>query len=211
MLRRIQLGTKYVADRLIALISLVVLSPVLILIAIAVKLDDGGPILFSQKRAGLKEKPFDIWKFRTMIIDADKYLDASGMPTKDRVTRVGKFLRRTSMDELPQLFNILIADMSLVGPRPVLPEHIQRYSKEQRGRFIMRPGLTGLAQVSGRNMLKWSNRLEFDVQYVDQFSLFLDMKIIFKTFIMLFTRVDYSLDQNPQAVNDLPTRADKPK
>mgnify|MGYP001823769377 CR=1 FL=1 len=209
MFRRIQLGIKFTVDRILALLALIVLAPVFLIIALAIKLDDGGPVFFSHKRAGLNGHSFDIWKFRSMIVDADRFLDESGAPTANRITRVGKFLRQTSMDELPQLYNILIADMSLVGPRPVLPEHIQRYSAEQKRRFEIRPGLTGLAQVNGRNTLKWSKRLELDVQYLDQFNLLLDVVIVFKTIAMLLTTSVSRLDRNPDEVNDLPTRGDE--
>jgi lipopolysaccharide/colanic/teichoic acid biosynthesis glycosyltransferase len=209
MIRRAQLLIKFFADRLLALLALVLLSPLCLLRAILSKLDDGGPVFFRHKRAGYRQTLFEIWKFRSMIVNADNYLDQQGAPTANRITRVGKILRQASLDELPQLYNILIGDMSIVGPRPVLPEHIQRYTPEQRRRFKMRPGLTGLAQINGRNTLKWSRRLAFDVQYVDEFNLLLDVKIILKTVVMLTTTSVTCLDRNPDDVNDLPARGDK--
>jgi lipopolysaccharide/colanic/teichoic acid biosynthesis glycosyltransferase len=203
MIHRAQLLVQFTADKLLALLALILLSPLFLLIAILIKLDDGGPVFFRHKRAGYREGLFDIWKFRSMIVNADFYLDEQGAPTADRITRVGKVLRRNSLDELPQLYNILIGDMSIVGPRPVLLEHVQRYTPEQRRRFEVRPGLTGLAQINGRNTLKWSLRLAFDVEYVDNFSLILNIKIILKTIVMLATSSVTTLDRNPDDVNDL--------
>lgn len=178
---RSQLAVKYNMDRLAAAVLVVVLSPLLIVIAALIRLEDGGPILFRSQRAGLNGVPFALKKFRTMIPDADRYLDAEGRPLRGRVTRVGKILRRWSLDELPQLLNILRGEMVLIGPRPVPLEYANRMNERQRRRFMMRPGLTGLAQVSGRHRLSWSERVELDVSYIESFSLMLDVKILART------------------------------
>lgn len=176
-----QLAVRYYLDRFAAAVLLIVLSPLLIFIAALIKLEDGGSILFLSQRAGQGRVPFELQKFRTMVPDADRYLDVEGRPVRDRVTRVGKFLRRWSLDELPQLLNVLRGEMALIGPRPVPIEYAQRMNERQRLRFGVRPGLTGLAQVSGRHRLSWSARVELDVSYVEDFSLLLDLKILART------------------------------
>ncbi len=201
--KKLQLVFKDILDRAGAFLLLVALFPVLCLIGIVIKAADGGYVFFHQQRLGRSARAFKIWKFRTMIVNADRFLDENGVATRERVTRVGRFLRRFSLDELPQLINILKGDMSLVGPRPVLPEHYDRYTDEQRGRFAMKPGVTGLAQINGRNELPWSKRIEFDLEYIRRFSLLLDMKIIFRTVIMLLSGGVQSLDRNPEKVDDL--------
>lgn len=187
-----------------ALLLLIVLSPILLAIALAIKLEDGGPVLFSQERLGLHARPFKVHKFRSMIVDADRFLDEQGRVTRTRLTRVGKFLRFASLDELPQLINILKGEMSIIGPRPVLPFHLPRYTEEQKKRFAMRPGVTGLAQVNGRNQLLWSRRLELDVKYVETYSLLLDLKIFLKTIKVVLFREGVATDRNPDQVDDLP-------
>lgn len=190
-----QLLIKRLIDIVLPSIAIILISPVLILIVILIKLD-GGPILFNQLRLGYKGIPFKMFKFRSMIVNADNYLDASGKPTRDRITFAGKLLRKSSMDELPQLLNIIIGDMSLVGPRPTLVSHYELYSPVQKKRFMVKPGLTGLAQVSGRNDLQWSRRIEFDVEYVENFSLWLDFKILFKTIYVVLFAKGVALDRN---------------
>jgi lipopolysaccharide/colanic/teichoic acid biosynthesis glycosyltransferase len=177
-LRRAQLAVKHGLDRCLAAVLVVVLAPLLGLIAALVKWDDGGDVFFTQLRAGRHAHPFRIVKFRTMIPDADSYLDAEGRPLRERVTRVGRFLRRWSLDELPQLVNVLTGRMSLIGPRPVPCEYAERMTERQRGRFALRPGITGLAQVRGRHQAAWSQRIEWDLEYIDAFSLLLDAKIL---------------------------------
>jgi lipopolysaccharide/colanic/teichoic acid biosynthesis glycosyltransferase len=155
---------KYALDRVGGAVLLLGLSPLLAAVALAIRLEDGGPSLFLQERVGLGGRRFRIWKFRTMVVDADRYLDASGRTTGvSRVTRVGRVLRALSLDELPQVVNIVRGEMSFIGPRPVLPDHAARYDEVQRERFRMKPGITGLAQVNGRNTLPWSRRLAYDV------------------------------------------------
>jgi len=171
---------KRVFDVVVAGAALCVMSPLLAAIALWIKLDSRGPVLFRQVRAGRYGKPFTIFKFRTMVVDAEKsgYYTAADDP---RVTRAGRFLRATSLDELPQLFNILKGDMSIVGPRPTLLYQVEQYTARQRKRLDMRPGVTGWAQVNGRNALSWPERIELDVWYVEHWSMWLDVKILLRT------------------------------
>jgi lipopolysaccharide/colanic/teichoic acid biosynthesis glycosyltransferase len=162
---------------------IIVLLPVFIVIALWIKLDSRGPILFKQERGGKDGVPFTIFKFRTMVIDAEK----SGFYTAEndpRVTRPGKFLRKTSLDELPQLFNIFRGEMSIVGPRPTLMYQIEQYTPEQRKRLDVKPGVTGWAQVNGRNSLSWPERIVLDVWYAEHHTFLLDLKIIARTFVV---------------------------
>ncbi|MFG6147459.1 sugar transferase [Halobacillus sp. B23F22_1] len=167
-------------DFILSLTSLVVLSPVLLTVAIMVRKKLGHPILFKQKRPGLNGQIFIMYKFRTMTDEKDKNDDF--LPDEVRLTKFGKFLRASSLDELPGLFNILNGDMSLVGPRPLLVQYLKLYNEHQQRRHEVRPGLTGLAQVSGRNGISWDEKFKLDVKYVDNVSFFSDVKIIFLTF-----------------------------
>jgi lipopolysaccharide/colanic/teichoic acid biosynthesis glycosyltransferase len=166
-------------DAIVAGLALIVLSPVLLAVAIVVRGFIGRPVLFRQCRAGLHGRPFRIVKFRTM---RDTH-DGAGklLPDEHRLTRVGRFLRATSLDELPELWNVLRGDMSLVGPRPLLMDYLELYSPRQHRRHEVRPAITGLSQVRGRNAIEWSARLEMDVLYVDHLSFFRDMKILIET------------------------------
>lgn len=166
-------------DIFVSGLLLVILLPVLLLLAIAVAIALGTPVFFIQDRPGLHGTSFRMYKFRTML---DRY-DENGMPLDDclRLTRFGQFLRSTSLDELPELWNVLLGEMSLVGPRPLLIEYLPLYSKEQMRRHEVRPGITGLAQVSGRNTLDWNERFLMDVWYVDKTSFWLDLKILAMT------------------------------
>ncbi|MEM3871986.1 MAG: sugar transferase [Nitrososphaeria archaeon] len=173
---------KDVFDKLISFIALLILFPFFLMVAIAIKLDSKGPVLFLQERVGLNGKLFKAYKFRTMTTDAPektkgKYIE------KDNpyVTRVGRILRRTGIDELPQLINVLKGEMSLVGPRPTLPHQVEKYSDFQRRRLLMKPGITGWALVNGRNKLTWKERINYDIWYIDNWSFWLDIKILFKT------------------------------
>lgn len=202
--RSIQLGIKYFIDRCVAAVLIIVLAPLMAIVAIFVWLDDRGPVFFRQHRMGFNAKPFSIWKFRTMVEDADRLLDDQGhVVNVARVTRVGRLLRKTSLDELPQLFNIVGGQMSFVGPRPGLPEHYTRYSPVQRRRYSVRPGVTGLAQVNGRNSLPWSERIRLDLKYIDEYSLLLDLKILLRTIWVVSTGHGIVLDRNPEQVDDL--------
>ena len=210
ILQKLQNVIKLLGDKLVAFLTLVTLVPVFLLIALLIKLDDRGPVFFRQARLGKNAEAFKIWKFRTMLVDADQYLDSSGVATQVRVTRVGRVLRQYSLDELPQLINVLVGDMSIVGPRPVLTSHFARYTDAQRGRFAMKPGITGLAQVRGRNSLKWSKRIELDLLYIQDFSIWSDVRIILETAALLLGSKVESLDRNPGDVDDLgPPRTEK--
>lgn len=181
-------------DFILALIALIVLFPVLIIIAILVKINLGSPVIFKQQRPGLNEKIFTLYKFRTMADIRDK--NGKLLPDNQRLTRFGKFLRSTSLDELPELYNILKGDMSFVGPRPLLVEYLPLYNQLQRRRHEVRPGLTGLAQVNGRNAISWDQKFELDVEYVDNVSFIGDLKIIILTFKKVLTREGISSENS---------------
>lgn len=160
-------------------LGLIVLSPILLITAIFIRTKLGSPIFFTQDRVGKDGKIFKMIKFRTMLDATDKW--GEPLPDEERLTHFGKSLRSTSIDELPELINVFKGDMSLVGPRPLLVEYIELYSKEQWRRHEVRPGITGWAQVNGRNTLDWKSRFKLDVEYVDTFNLLLDIKILFMT------------------------------
>ena len=173
-------------DFLLSLAALIILSPVLLLVAILVRCKLGSPILFKQKRPGLHEKIFCMYKFRTMT-DA-KDADGNLLPDEERLTKFGKLLRSTSLDELPELFNILKGDMAIVGPRPLLVQYLPRYNERQHHRHDVRPGFTGLAQVNGRNSISWQEKFEWDVRYVENVSFLMDLRIIAKTVKVVLKR-----------------------
>jgi len=177
---------KRLIDVTACLITLPVVLVVCGAVALAIWLTMGRPVLFRQKRAGLYGRVFELWKFRTMTNDRDE----SGrlLPDEKRLTRLGRFLRSTSLDELPQVWNVLRGEMSLVGPRPLLPEYLERYTPEQARRHEVRPGITGWAQVNGRNETTWEERFRRDVWYVDNWSLWLDLKILWLTVIKVLRR-----------------------
>ena len=179
---------KRLIDIILSLIGIIILLPVLFLISILIKFKLGSPIIFKQERPGLNEKVFTMYKFRTMTDEKDENRDL--LSDSDRLTRFGKILRLTSLDELPEIYNILKGDMSIIGPRPLLIEYLPYYSEDERKRHSIRPGLTGLAQVSGRNNLEWDDRLKADVKYVENLSLLLDIKIFFLTIIKTIRRED---------------------
>lgn len=180
------LGTgKRLVDVVGSTALLIVTSPVIAAVALAIRLSDGAPVLFRQRRPGLDEEVFTMYKFRTMR--APRSGEETYTTDAHRVTRVGAFLRRTSLDELPELVNVVKGEMSLVGPRPLLIEYLPNYSREHRRRHLVRPGVTGLAQVSGRRTLTFSQRLDLDVQYVDSWSPGLDARILLKTLAAPFT------------------------
>lgn len=173
-------------DFMLAFIAIIILSPVLLIVAMLVRLKLGSPILFKQERPGLNEKIFTMYKFRTMTDERDE--NGELLPDHIRITTFGKFLRSTSLDELPELFNIIKGDMSIVGPRPLLVQYLTLYDDHQRRRHEVRPGLTGLAQISGRNAISWEERFDLDVQYVDNLSFIEDWKIILTTIKKVFIR-----------------------
>jgi len=173
-------------DIILTVPACIVLLPVCVIIAVSIRILIGPPILFSQNRPGLNNKPFKLYKFRTMTDARDA--DGNLRPDLDRLTRFGRCLRATSLDELPELFNVLKGDMSLVGPRPLLMQYLERYSPEQARRHDVNPGITGWAQVNGRNAITWEEKFKLDVWYVDNQSLWLDVKIIFMTICKIFKR-----------------------
>ncbi|MDP8293129.1 MAG: sugar transferase [Candidatus Orphnella occulta] len=177
---------KRVFDLVIAIFLLASLLPFLLLVALLVRIQMGSSFLFRQDRPGKDEKPFTIYKFRTMINKVDK--EGNILPDKDRLTSLGVFLRKTSIDELPELFNVIRGDMSIVGPRPLLMQYLNRYTIKQARRHEVRPGITGWAQVNGRNVISWDNKFKLDVWYIDNRSLWLDMKIIFMTIVKTLKR-----------------------
>jgi lipopolysaccharide/colanic/teichoic acid biosynthesis glycosyltransferase len=173
------------------------------IIAVAIKLDDGGPVFFRQIRAGLNAEPFPIWKFRTMVPDAWEIGQGYVPEGTELVTKVGAWLRSASLDEVPQIFNILRGEMSFVGPRPTLPSQVARYTSQQRGRLLVKPGILGWAQLHGRNSLPWSKRIEYDLEYVRRASLAFDLEIVVRSIPMVFRGSGIKLYQTPDEVDDL--------
>lgn len=183
---------KRVLDVVVALIALVLLAPVLGVVAALVRWKLGAPVLFRQVRPGVGGRPFSILKFRTMTDERDAH--GVLLPDSERLTRFGRFLRASSLDELPELWNVLRGDMSLVGPRPLRMDYLELYSPEQARRHEVRPGITGWAQINGRNASSWPDRLAMDVWYVDHRSLWLDVKILFLTVWKVLRREGISAD-----------------
>lgn len=169
-------GIKRFLDFMLSLMGIIVLSPILLILWILVRMKLGSPVLFHQERPGRHEKIFKLYKFRSMTDERDD--QGNFLPDEVRLTKFGKILRSTSLDELPELFNILKGDMSLIGPRPLLVRYLPYYTDEERHRHDVRPGLTGLAQVNGRNALGWEDRFRYDLYYVEHLSFLLDLKII---------------------------------
>ncbi len=187
-----RLIVKRIIDMILSGFALVVLSPVLIVVAVLVKVKLGSPVLFKQSRPGIidkstgKEKIFKIFKFRTMTDERDA--EGNLLPDTVRLTKFGRFLRSTSLDELPELINIFLGDMSIVGPRPLAVLYLPYYTNKERHRHDVRPGLTGWAQINGRNSISWENKFKYDLEYVDKLSLFFDIKIILLTVKKVFVR-----------------------
>ncbi len=179
-------------DFLIAALSIIIFSPLLIILAIFVRVKLGGPVIFKQERPGLNGKVFKLYKFRTMTDAKDE--NGNLLDDEYRLTSFGKKLRSTSLDELPELYNILKGDMSIVGPRPLLVKYLPLYSDEQKRRHDVRPGLTGLAQVSGRNAITWTEKFNKDIEYVDNVSFGLDVSIFFKTIYCVLKREGINSD-----------------
>ena len=182
MNKKFWLFVKGIFDKIVSLIALIILLPIFLIVAILIKLESPGPVFFLQERVGKDGKIFKIFKFRTMTSDAPektkgKYIDKFN----PYVTKVGRILRHTSIDELPQLINVLKGEMSLVGPRPTLPYQVMKYNDFQKKRLLMKPGITSWASIHGRNKLTWPVRIEYDVWYVEHWSFWLDIKILFKT------------------------------
>lgn len=185
---------KRILDILISLTFIVLFFWLYLILVILVRIKLGSPVLFCQERPGYNEKIFKLYKFRTMTDKRDE--KGNLLPDSERLTKFGSMLRSTSLDELPEMFNILKGDMSLIGPRPLLVEYLPYYTEEERLRHSVRPGLTGLAQVSGRNYLAWDKRLAKDVEYVNHISFIMDLKIIIKTIMVVFKKEDVSVDTN---------------
>jgi lipopolysaccharide/colanic/teichoic acid biosynthesis glycosyltransferase len=169
-------------DVAVSLAALVLSAPVFALAMLAIRLETPGPVIYRQRRAGRDGRPFDVFKLRTMVDGAEHIGAGLAIDANDsRITRVGALLRRTSLDELPNLLNVLRGEMSLIGPRPTLPAQVEQYTERQRGRLRIKPGITGWAQVNGRASLPWSERIELDLYYIEHRSLALDMKILWRT------------------------------
>lgn len=198
-----RLRLKYAIDRVVAVLSLVVVGPVMAAVAIAIKLDDRGPVFFRQERVGLRGRRFRIWKFRTMIVNAEDIGKGYIPEGSDLVTKIGAFLRRSSLDEVPQVLNIVTGEMSFVGPRPTIPSQVERYTAEQRGRLLVKPGVLGWAQLHGRDSLPWSKRIQYDLEYVERASLPFDAEIIWRTVPMVLRGGGVSDDVQPWQVDDL--------
>lgn len=185
---------KRLLDIIISLCALIILSPILLITALLVRIKLGSPVIFHQERPGYNEKIFKLCKFRSMTEEKDE--NGNLLPDAVRLTKFGRMLRATSLDELPELFNILKGDMSLIGPRPLLVSYLPYYTEEERLRHTVRPGLTGLAQVSGRNLLEWDKRFAKDVEYVRNLSFKMDMKIFFLTIKKVFVHENIEVDTN---------------
>lgn len=183
---------KRILDFVLSLAALVVLSPILLITAILVKFKLGSPIIFKQQRPGKNEKIFTLYKFRTMTDKKDE--NGNFLPDSERLTKFGKFLRSTSLDELPELVNILKGDMAIVGPRPQLIKDMLFMTTEQRKRHMVRQGLTGLAQINGRNNITWEEKLNYDLKYIDNITFIGDIKIILKTIVKVFNKEDIATE-----------------
>lgn len=188
---------KRILDIILSILAIIILSPLLIIISILVLIFMGRPIFFKQPRPGKNEKIFNMYKFRTMTNKKDK--DGNLLPDNQRLNKFGKFLRSTSLDELPELFNILFGKMSFIGPRPLLVKYLPYYTEEEHHRHDVRPGLTGWAQCNGRNLVNWDQRFQYDLEYVNNISLKMDLKVIFRTIKVVLFSEGVSL----QAVDDL--------
>ena len=181
---------KRLLDFILSLIAIIILSPILLIVAILVRIKLGSPVIFKQKRPGLHERIFTLYKFRTMTDQKDE--QGNLLPDEIRLTKFGKLLRSTSLDELPELFNILKGDMAIVGPRPQLVRDMVFMTNNQRKRHSVRQGLTGLAQVNGRNNITWEEKINYDLQYIDKITIINDCKIILNTILKVFKREDIS-------------------
>ena len=181
-----KLFLKRIVDFVLSLLGLLILLPIYLVIIFLIRINLGSPIFFKQERPGLNEKIFNIYKFRTMTNEFDQH--GNLLPDENRLTKFGKFLRSTSLDELPSLWSVLKGDMSLVGPRPLLVEYLPFFSDSQARRHEVRPGITGWAQVNGRNAISWEEKFELDIWYVDNLSILLDIKILWLTLIRVLVR-----------------------
>lgn len=185
---------KRLLDIILSGIALIILSPVFLILVVLIRVKLGSPVIFHQERPGKDEKIFTLCKFRTMTDERDE--NGQLLPDHERLTRFGKALRAASLDELPELWNIFKGDMSIIGPRPLLVSYLPYYTEEERLRHSVRPGLTGLAQVSGRNFLDWDRRLKKDVEYVKNLSFLMDIKVILMTVKVVFVKENVAEDTN---------------
>lgn len=200
-MKTVQLFLKRIFDFFISLIGLIVLFPLFLIIVVLIKLDSLGPVFFKQERIGRNGKPFYPFKFRTMVRGAvNKGLGYTVSENDERITKIGKFLRKWGIDEFPQLINVLKGEMSLVGPRPTFRYQVEKYNDFEKKRLLVKPGLAGWALIHGRNSLSWEDRIKYDVWYVEHWSLWLDIKIIFKTFYLIFIKQEGVYGKN--GVND---------
>ncbi len=183
---------KILFDEFVSILLLTVLFPLIVIVAVLIKMKIGSPFLFKQQRPGLNTKPFYLYKFRTMTDNRDT--EGRLLPDELRLTSFGRLLRKLSLDELPQLFNVVKGDLSLVGPRPLLMEYLKLYSPEQARRHEVKPGITGWAQINGRNAISWEEKFELDVWYVDNRSFWLDCKILWLTIVKVFRREGITQD-----------------
>ncbi|MEM7757791.1 MAG: sugar transferase [Cyanobacteria bacterium P01_A01_bin.40] len=185
---------KSLVDRLLSAIMLLILAPFILILAIAIYFNMGGPVIFAQPRGGKNNSTFTFYKFRTMTDEKDG--QGKLLPDMKRLTPLGQFLRQTSLDELPQLWNILRGDMSFVGPRPFIAVYLERYTPEQARRHSVTPGITGWAQINGRNSITWEEKFQLDLWYIDHWSLWLDLKILAQTVSKILTKEGVDEDQN---------------
>ena len=185
---------KTLFDKVISILGIILLSPILIIIWLILLISIGSPIIFIQERPGLNEKPFYFFKFRTMTNTKDK--NGAYLSDKKRITSFGSFLRRTSLDELPSLWNVIKGDMSLVGPGPLLMEYLRHYSERQKRRHNVKPGITGWAQINGRNKISWEEKFDLDIWYVDNQSFKLDIKILIATAKKVIFQEDINMSEN---------------
>ncbi|MBU3144976.1 sugar transferase [Clostridium sp. CF012] len=197
--KKLQFALKRLMDIILSILGIIILSPIYLITIIAIRLDSKGPTVFKQIRVGKDGKDFTIYKFRTMIVQAESKRDLNIDPndlenfvfqskSDSRITKLGSFLRRSSLDEIPQLFNVLFGQMSLVGPRPEIPEVVNYYPESYRQRFLVLPGITGLAQISGRGEIELGKTIAFDLKYIMDFSVSLDIKILFLTVVSVFKK-----------------------
>jgi lipopolysaccharide/colanic/teichoic acid biosynthesis glycosyltransferase len=194
-MRSVQLRIKRFVDFVVASVGVVLLCPAMLCIALLIKLTSKGPVFFSQERLGKDAKVFRLYKFRTMVPGAINMGAGLSITERDpRVTHFGSFLRKCSLDEFPQLFNVIRGDISLVGPRPTVPEHLEYYGEFERRRLEMRPGITGLAMVRGRASIPWSQRIKYDGEYINDFSLWLDLRILMETVWVVLRRKNVYYD-----------------
>ncbi|MBU3190961.1 sugar transferase [Clostridium bowmanii] len=197
--KKLQFIVKRLMDIILSMLGIIILSPIYLIIIIAIKLDSKGPAIFKQVRVGKDGKNFTIYKFRTMIVQAESKRELNIDPndlenfvfqskSDNRITKLGNFLRSSSLDEIPQLFNVLFGQMSLVGPRPEIPEVVNYYPESYRQRFLVLPGITGLAQISGRGEIELGKTISYDLKYIIDFSVIFDIKILFLTVLSVFKK-----------------------